>query len=278
MNSDTDDLYYIAFSRTLVGPNEVYALKKGHKTVKEAWEQWQRMHPGVVIDPFADKARIRAIGAFCLPITHPKYPKLLAEIADPPYLLYGKGRSSGKPIDMEKTIAVVGARKMTPYGKQMTERIVKGLVQRGYTIVSGMAYGIDTVAHTTAIQNGGKTIAVLGCGIDIIAPEGNANVYHEIVGGGGAVISEMPLSIRPSKTLFVMRNRIISGLSRGVVVIEGAQQSGTMITVSFAAKQGRDVFAVPGNVTSRTSRATTDLLKQGAKLVESADDIVEEYE
>lgn len=158
----------------------------------------------------------------------------------------------------------------------MTKKLVTELVARGYTIVSGLAHGVDAIAHACAIAAGGKTIAVLGCGIDIIAPAVNARLYWEIVNGHGAVVSEIPPGIRTDKKRFVTRNRIISGLSLGVVVIEGGEHSGTLITAKYAADQGREVFAVPGPITSKYSRASSILLKNGAKLVESADDIIEE--
>lgn len=205
----------------------------------------------------------------------PRYPELLKEIPDPPDILYVRG--TGAKIDLTRTIAVVGARRNTRYGAFMAKRIVTGLVSHGITIVSGMAIGIDTVVHSTAIECGGKTIAVLGCGVDIIAPVRNARLYWDIVRGSGAVVSEIPDGVRPDKKRFVTRNRIISGLSLGVVVIEGTEKSGTLLTAAYAAAQGRDVFALPGPVTSRTSKATSILLKNGAKLVESADDILEEY-
>jgi len=135
---------------------------------------------------------------------------------------------------------------------------------------------VDAVAHWAALNAGGKTIAVLGCGIDIITPSRNASLYWAIVNGGCAVVSEIPPGIRTDKKRFVTRNRIISGLSLGVVVIEGGEHSGTLITAKYAADQGREVFAVPGPITSKYSRASSILLKNGAKLVESADDIIEE--
>jgi len=205
----------------------------------------------------------------------PRYPRLLKEIADAPILLYIKGRKGDRPIDMERTIAIVGTRRPTSYGIEMTKTIVSDLVASGITIVSGMAYGIDAVAQTTAIREGGKTIAVLGCGVDICAPAANRFIYDACTTGGyGAVISEMPLSIRPNKGLFPARNRIISGLSRAVVVIEGADNSGSLITARNAAEQGREVFAVPGPATSLMSKGPSKLIKSGAELAESADDIL----
>jgi len=209
-----------------------------------------------------------------LAIDNPKYPRLLKEIPDPPKVLYVRGK--GSKINLEKTIAVVGTRHVTAYGIEITKKIVKGLVLKGFTIVSGLAFGVDTIAHQTAIDAGGKTIAVLGCGIDIIAPLRNTDLYWQIIKGHGAIVSEIPLGVRPDKKVFVTRNRIISGLSLGVVVTEGARTSGSLITARYAGEQGREVFAVPGPVTSEFSGAASFLLKNGAKLVESASDVLEE--
>ena len=214
------------------------------------------------------------IGA--LTIDDARYPKLLKEISDPPFFLYVKGKRTDAPIDMDKTIAIVGTRKATAYGISMTKQFVRDLVRVGFTIISGMAYGIDAVAHETTIACGGKTIAVLGCGVDICAPYSNVHIYRKLsCEGFGAVVSEMPLGLRPEKGLFIARNRIISGLSRGVVVIEGEKDSGTLITARNAGEQGRDVFAVPGPVTSETSHGPAALLKSGAILAESVHDILE---
>ncbi|HUD19880.1 MAG TPA: DNA-processing protein DprA [Patescibacteria group bacterium] len=222
-----------------------------------------------------------------LTLKDPRYPILLSRIPDAPFVLYVKGKPSytkategGErhkiPLDLTRTVAVVGTRKITPYGEEVTRRLVEGLASYGCTIVSGLAYGVDAVAHRSAIDAGGKTIAVLGCGIDIIAPPSNARLYYDIADGAGAIVSEVPLGMRPTKGLFPARNRIISGLSLGVLVTEGADDSGALITARYAGEQGRDVFAVPGPITSPYSRGPAKLLKNGAKLVESVEDILEE--
>ncbi|MFZ2024800.1 MAG: DNA-processing protein DprA [Microgenomates group bacterium] len=209
-----------------------------------------------------------------VPLTHPHYPKLLQEISDAPFVLYVKGKST-TPVDMEKTIAIVGTRRATSYGRDVTKTLVTDFVAAGCTIVSGMAYGIDAVAHETAIANNGKTIAVLGCGVDVCAPAENRHIYDAVtLKGFGAAVSEMPLGLRPNKGLFPARNRIISGLSRAVIVVEGALDSGALITARYAAEQGRDVFAVPGAITSPMSRAPTKLIKDGAQIAESANDVL----
>jgi len=222
-----------------------------------------------------------------LTLTDPKYPALLKKISDAPFLLYVRGKpsyrvsSGGKhekiPIRMNRTLAVVGTRKVSRYGVEVTQKIVTDLVSAGVTIVSGMAYGVDAVAHQSALDGGGQTVAVLGCGVDVIAPPSNRRLYEEIIASGrGAIVSEMPLGLRPNKGIFPARNRIISGLSLGVLVTEGADDSGALITARYAGEQGRDVFAIPGPITNPMSRAPAKLLKSGAKLVERVEDILEE--
>lgn len=202
------------------------------------------------------------------------YPINLKSIFDPPLVLFVKGEIL--PQDYF-SIAIVGTRMASFYGRSMAERLSSDLVQRGFTVVSGGARGIDTFSHQSALKFKGRTIAVLGCGLDIVYPQENKRLFEEI-SNNGALISEFPMSIRPNKQNFPMRNRIISGLSLGVVVIEAPQRSGALITVSHALEQGREVFSVPGKANSFTSKGTNQLLREGAKLVESADDIIEELE
>lgn len=207
----------------------------------------------------------------------PRYPRLLKEIPDPPAVLYVQTTTQLKSLQLDRTIAVVGTRRITRYGEEVTRKLTRGLVEKGFTIVSGMALGVDTVAHQTALDCGGTTIAVLGSGIDIIYPPSNARLYRAISQRrGSAICSEFAPGVRPAREQFPRRNRIISGLSMGVVVIEGDERSGTLITARYAAEQGREVFAVPGPVTSPMSRAPAILIKQGAKLVESVEDILDE--
>lgn len=211
-----------------------------------------------------------------------EYPALLSQISDAPFLIYLRGELDIAQIEVQPRIApcvaVVGTRKITAYGETVTRQITAGLVDAGVTIVSGMAYGVDTVAHQTSVENGGKTIAVLGCGVDIIHPKVNTTLYWQIIKKHGVVISEFPVGMYAEKGLFPARNRIISGLSLGIVVTEGAQDSGALITARYAAEQGREVFAVPGPITSDLSKGPTILLKQGAKLVTEASDILEELQ
>lgn len=223
-------------------------------------------------DAYEKKLHEKHIGV--LTLNHEKYPARLKEISDAPFVIYVYGNKPHTPIDFIKTIGIVGTRKITSYGTQVTRKLTEQLVSYGFTIVSGLAYGVDAVAHQAAIDSGGNTIAVLGCGIDVIAPASNTKLYHDIACGNGFILSEMPLGHRPGKGLFPARNRIISGLSLGVVVTEGANDSGALITARNAAEQGRDVFAVPGPITSEYSKGPAILLKQGAVLVEDVEDIM----
>lgn len=206
------------------------------------------------------------------------YPSRLATIEDTPFLLYIKGQESLQDL-AEVSVAVIGTRKMTSYGKDVTERLVFDLVSSGVTVISGLALGIDGMAHKAAIDAGGKTIAVLGNGLDTVYPPAHTNLAKRIVdGNSGLLISEFPLGYPAMPFNFPVRNRIVSGLSLGVLVIEGTEKSGTLLTCANAASQGRDVFAVPGPITSQTSKAPNILLKNGAKLVEKAQDILDELE
>lgn len=204
------------------------------------------------------------------------YPKLLAQISDPPKSLYCRGN-----LDLlhSECFAVVGTRKLTSYGKEVAQKITAGLVQAGFTIVSGLAMGIDAVSHQTTLDNGGKTIAVLGGGVDDenIGPQINFSLAMDILKNKGLVISEYPPGFNPNERTFPQRNRIISGLSRGVMVVEADKSSGALITAKCALDQNRDVFAVPGNIFSSKSYGPNDLIKSGAKLVLTVQDIIDEY-
>ena len=223
--------------------------------------------------PFAEAecARLAASGAAVVDILSKRYPRLLMEIPDPPPYLYTLGEVSGS----ETAIAIVGSRRATQYGLCTATRLARDLATRGVTVVSGMARGIDTAAHWGALKAGGRSVAVLGCGIDVVYPPEN-DALHAALAKGGALISEFPLGTGPLAENFPRRNRIISALSKGVVVVEAGEQSGSLITARFALEQGREVFAVPGNVTCSGSRGVNGLIKQGAKLVERVEDILEE--
>jgi DNA processing protein len=216
--------------------------------------------------------RIREAGVSIVPFTDANYPARLRMIADPPPLLYVKGEI--RPDD-EKAVGVVGSRSASDYGRRVARDLCRGLAALGFTVVSGMARGIDGTAHETALRFGARTIAVLGSGVDRVYPSEHATLYQRI-SKSGAVISELPLGTRPMTFNFPARNRLISGLSLGVVVVEATEKSGSLITAALAVEQGREVFAVPGEVGSSRSRGAHRLIRQGAKLVETVDDIIEE--
>lgn len=205
-------------------------------------------------------------------ILDPEYPLRLRSITDPPPLLYVTGVLAS---DDQYAVAVVGTRRPTPAGRVLAEELSRGLAVAGFTIVSGLARGIDAAAHRGALAAGGRTLAVLGCGIDRTYPPEHDALRKQIE-GAGAVLSELPLGSPPHGYHFPRRNRLISGLSLGVVVTEAAQQSGSLITARLAADQGREVFAVPGSIKEKGSRGPHSLIKQGAKLVEQVEDIIEE--
>jgi DNA processing protein len=208
-----------------------------------------------------------------IPFDDPLYPDLLKKIYDPPVVLYVKGNPE---VLNCRGLGIVGSRASTVYGRSVAEQMANNLSRQGFTIISGMALGIDTAAHSGALAAEGKTVAVLGCGLDIVYPPGNSNLYEQIT-SAGAVVSEYPLGTKPDSFRFPARNRIISGMSLGIVVVEAAKRSGSLITASHALEQGREVFAVPGRIDSVKSAGTHTLLQQGAKLVHSINDIVEEF-
>lgn len=204
------------------------------------------------------------------------YPKLLGQIHDFPKTLYCRGNLN---LLTKTCFAVVGTRKLTSYGKEVTQNMVRDLVQAGFVIVSGLALGIDAVAHQATLDVGGKTIAVLGGGVDdaMIGPSSNFSLAINILKNNGLIISEYPVGFHANEKTFPQRNRIISGLSKGVVVIEADEKSGALITARCALDQNRDVFAVPGNIFSSKSIGPNNLIKNGAKLVSSTQDILDEY-
>jgi DNA processing protein len=220
----------------------------------------------------AELRRVRAAGVTIVPFNDAGYPARLRMIADPPPVLYIKGALADRD---ERAVAIVGSRSASDYGRRIARDLARGLVSLGFTVVSGMARGIDGAAHEGALQSGGRTIAVLGSGVDQAYPPEHQGLYRRTA-ENGAVISELPVGSRPVAFNFPARNRIISGLSLGVVVVEATEKSGSLITAASALEQGREVFAVPGEVGASRSRGTHRLIRQGAKLVETVDDIIEE--
>ncbi len=218
-------------------------------------------------------AQVQQAGCRLLNWGEAPYPHLLREIYDPPPLLYVRGNA--ELLDRH-SIAIVGARRPTPYGNQMTERLARDLAERGLVIVSGLARGIDSSAHRGALAaTRGATIGVLGCGIDVVYPKENKKIFAEIE-ERGALITEFPMGTFPAPQNFPIRNRVIAGIALGVVVVEAAQYSGSLITARLAMEFNREVYGVPGNVTQPSSFGPNQLIKQGAKLVTSWEDVVEE--
>jgi DNA processing protein len=286
----SEDKYWLGFNLVKrVGPAKIQALLSYYGDIQAAWEADSALLDKLGFDKKAKKnliqarktldldqelEKVRSKNISILTWDSPDYPSYLREVDSPPPLLYVVGRF--EEID-RWAVAVVGTRRVTPYGRQMTQEIVAGLVYNGVTIISGLARGVDAIAHKTALESGGRTIAVLGSGPDNVYPPEHRDLARQIVRGRGAVISEYPLGTEPDAKNFPPRNRIISGLSLGVVVIEAGERSGATITTKRALEQGREVFAVPGNLNSLASRGTNRLIQRGeAKLITNADDVLEE--
>jgi len=223
-------------------------------------------------DAITQQERMMKAGAELISLHDRRYPARLREIFDPPLVLFAIGRSE---LLHSHAIAVVGTRNPTPYGVAAAERLSADLARAGLSIVSGMARGIDTAAHKACLRENGDTIAVLGCGIDVLYPADNRKLYEDI-GKRGLLVSEFPMGAPAYPQNFPIRNRIVSGLSLGVLIVEGAQHSGSAITARLAMDQGREVFAVPGNITSKMSWGPNLLIKQGAKLVQEWSDVTNE--
>ena len=215
---------------------------------------------------------LRKVGGKLVNWKEPEYPQALLQIYDPPVLLYVRGDAQ---VLNSPSLSIVGTRRPTVYGSQMAERMGRDLASRGLTIVSGLARGIDAIAHQGATAVGGRAIGVLGTGIDVCYPKENKKLYEKVL-ERGAIVSEFPTGSHPAPENFPVRNRIIAGMPLGVVIVEGKQYSGSLITARLAMEFGREVFGVPGNVTQEVSFAPNLLIKQGAKLVTNAEDVIEE--
>lgn len=232
-------------------------------------ESFQRVHKGVSLEQVWE--RIQALGADVLTWEDEKYPPRLKEIDQPPPVLYVRG--SLLPED-EWAVAIVGTRRVTPYGRQVAEEVSTTLAGSGVTIVSGLARGVDSIAHQAAINTGGRTLAVLGNGVDQVYPPENRRLAAQIM-ERGALVSDYSLGTQPDGINFPPRNRIISGLSIAVIIVEAGDTSGALITATFAAEQGRDVFAVPGNINAPQSKGTNRLIRDGAQPLLNPQDVLE---
>ncbi len=285
----SDKKYWLGFNLVKgIGPAKMQALVDAFDSLEAAWRASEPQLKRLGLDQRAINSLLEAratldleaawqavekAGIHLLTWDDPGYPTYLREIPTPPPVLYLQGEL--QEVD-RLAVAVVGTRRLTGYGRQVTRDLVAGLVQNGVTIVSGLARGIDAIAHKTAVEMNGRTLAVLGSGLDCIYPGENRALAQQIAAGHGAIISEYGLGVQPEAKNFPPRNRVISGLSLGVVVIEAGEQSGALITTKFAVEQDREVFAVPGNITSPASRGPNRLIQQGAKLVTCVEDILEE--
>jgi DNA processing protein len=284
----SDLKYWVAFNRIQgVGRVRFSQLQSYFGDLKAAWQASPSGLRAAGIDaktvaaivdarptvsPDAEIELLERHGVKALTCNDPLFPARLKEIYDVPPLLYVRGTLCP---DDEWAIAVVGTRGASIYGRQVTERLTADLVRNKITIVSGLARGIDTVAHRTALAAGGRTVAVLACGLDLVYPAENTKIAQAIT-HQGALVSEHPLGTRPKADHFPRRNRIMSGLSLGVVVTEADEGSGALITARLALEQNREVFAVPGSILSPASRGTNRLIQDGAKLVRNAQDVLEE--
>ncbi len=282
-------LYWLGFSFFHgIGPTKFQLLLDQFWTAENAWNatELELTHSGIgkkvtqdflefrrKFDPKVYAETLEKADVTYLLSSDPLYPQLLKEIKSPPFILYVRGDRSLLAQE-RKYVAVVGTRKITDYGRHVTEALVTDLASMGCIIVSGLAMGVDAVAHAATLRAGGKTVAVLGCGVDCCTPRENEALYHEIIAAGGTIISEAPLSQPSFKGSFPSRNRIIAGLCQGVLVTEGAEDSGSLITANDALKNNRMVFAVPGPITSSVSRGPIALIANGAKMVVSANDVL----
>lgn len=285
----SDLKYWLGFNLVKgIGPAKLQALLDYFGDLAQAWQaneaQLQRigldqrairtfMETRAAVDLDACLAQTESAGIQLICWDSPAYPKYLREIPNAPPVLY----VSGEILEQDQwAVAVVGTRRLTSYGRQVARDLVMGLVNSGVTIVSGLARGIDAIAHKTALELGGRTIGVLGSGLDCIYPAEHRSMARQMAEGQGAVVSEYALGVQPEAKNFPPRNRVISGLSLGTLVIEAGQRSGALITAGFALEQNRDVFAIPGNITSPASKGTNRLIQEGAKLVTCVEDLLEE--
>lgn len=274
-----------------IGTARFYRLIAEYGSAADVWENLRDMEPRVVrqITPRAwqnlkasrDERLIDAkidimerAGIYAVTSASEHYPAALTEIYDAPPVLYCKGAA---PLNYDRRIAIVGSRRATYDGRRAAREIAEHLAQNGVSVVSGMALGVDTEAHRGALNGSAHTVAVLGSGVDVCYPPDNLRLYEQIIDQGGLIISEHPPGTQPLRGHFPLRNRIISGLSRGVLLVEGAKGSGAMITIDYAADQGRDVFAVPGSIFSPMASAPNQLIAEGSTPVLSGDSILQFY-
>ncbi len=291
MNQTNDLKYWIAFSYIQpIGALAMKLLRAYFPDMRSAWQadQYELLRAGLpphsaahilhgkkAINPDATYATVQQHRLAAITINNPAYPAPLRELHDPPATLYVRGQL---PTDWRYALAVVGTRKTSLYGRRITSQLVEPLAQAGLIIISGLALGIDALSHQSALSVNGTTVGVLASGLDTIYPRSNNALGESIIARGGALVSEYPPGIPPSKRRFPVRNRIIAGLSRAVLVIEGATDSGSLITARCGLDQNRDVFAVPGNICNATAAGPNYLIQMGAYPVTSPDQILEQLD
>ncbi len=284
----SDSKYWLGFSLVPeIGPKRLSLLLNTFGALADAWRasESQLLASGLEKQPTAnllktrrqldldvEMAKVERSGACLVTLADERYPVLLKKQPDAPSVLYLRGTLTSED---ERALSVVGTRRATTYGKDAAYHLSKQLAGQSVTIISGLAHGIDSAAHRGALDGGGRTIAVMGCGVDKVYPADNRKLAEQIT-TAGAVISEFPIGMPPEKRNFPRRNRVISGLALGVLVVEAPEKSGALITAGIAADQGREVFAVPGNIFNPMSGGTNRLIQDGAKLVMSIEDILDE--
>jgi DNA processing protein len=283
-------IFWMAFTRVNgLGPIRIRQLRAQFDRLEDAWfaDAGDLRAAGMTdsavqhlmnlrhkLDPAALLEDVHRLDAWVICMEDETYPPLLREIEDAPVVLYGRGDLL--PED-QRAVAMVGTRRASGYGKEMTRQLAGALAHAGVTVISGMAFGIDAEAHLGALDAGGRTIAVLGSGIDVIYPSQHRDLARRIT-HSGALITELPPGSKPERGNFPLRNRIISGMTLGTVVVEAPESSGSLSTANLAGEQGREVFAVPGNANSPNSRGSNQLIQDGARLVLDVDDILRELD
>lgn len=290
MSSLSERELWLAVAQTPgIGPRSFYQILEAFGSMKEFWlasrtdVRWEGASLGPrrleallklrrEFDPAMTRSTWEQAGIKVVTLLDDSYPTNLKTIFDPPPVLYYRGDLLATD---SLSVGIVGARRATPYGREVAHKFARDLVRSGITVVSGLARGVDSAAHRGALAGKGRTLAVLGCGLNVVYPPENSRLYDQVA-AQGAVLTEFPLDTAPEARNFPRRNRIISGLSRAVVVVEAAVTSGSLITADFALEQGREVFAVPGPITSSLSKGTNNLIFQGARLARTAVDIIEE--
>jgi DNA processing protein len=286
-DAESETAFWLAISRVpYIGPARIERLLQTFGSLSTAWSApaeelrvtlesralSELLAARSRIDPAGELERLGRLGIRAVHPGHPSYPRLLAEISGRPSLLYVRGELAAAD---DTAVAIVGTRRATPYGRQAAERIAAELAAAGITVVSGLARGVDAAAHRAALEAGGRTIAVLGSGPDVIYPAEHRRLAEQIL-GSGAVLSEFPPGAKPDAQNFPARNRIVSGMTLGTLIVEAPVRSGALITASFAADQGREVFVLPGSIFAESAEGTNALLRDGARLIRSGDDILED--